>query len=312
MHDVIIIGAGSAGLSAAIYTTRKQFKTLIISPEVGGQTNLTNDIENYPGVKALPGPQLMEIMRAQAEGVGAKIVTNRVMKIEQKNDKTFELALEDGSKESARSVILAFGVLPKPLNIPGEKKFFGRGVSTCATCDAPFFKNKTTSVIGGGNAAVEAALELAPLCKKVYLVHRRDAFRADEITVEKVKALKNVELVLDSTPQEIRGDKIVKSLLVKNIKTGKETDITLDGVFVEIGHMIDSSMVKGLVDMNEHGEVIVDDRQNTSVKGIFAAGDCTPTPFKQSVIAAGQGAIAALECHRYLTGGKTSGKDWGK
>ena len=123
------------------------------------------------------------------------------MKIEQKNDKTFELALEDGSKESARSVILAFGVLPKPLNIPGEKKFFGRGVSTCATCDAPFFKNKTTSVIGGGNAAVEAALELAPLCKKVYLVHRRDAFRADEITVEKVKALKNVELVLDSTPR---------------------------------------------------------------------------------------------------------------
>jgi len=310
MHDVIIIGAGSAGLSAAIYTTRKQLNTLIVSPEVGGQTNLTNDIENYPGVKALPGPKLMEIMRDQAEGFGTRIVTNKVMKIEPKKDKTFELTLEDGSKESAKAVILAFGVLPKPLNIPGEKKFFGRGVSTCATCDALFFKNKTTAVIGGGNAALEAALELSPLCKKVYLVHRRDTFRGDEITVAKVKGLKNIELVLDSAPQEVKGDKVVKSLLVKDVKTGKETDIPLDGVFVEIGHMIDSSMVKGLVDMNDHGEVIVDNRQNTSVRGVFAAGDCTPTPFKQSVIAAGQGAIAALECHKYLTGGKSTGSDW--
>lgn len=312
MHDVIIIGAGSAGLTAAIYTTRKQLSTLILSPEVGGQTNLTSEIENYPGVKALPGPALMTLMKEQAEGFGTKIVTNRVMKIEPMKDKTFELSLEDGSKESAKAVILAFGVLPRPLNITGEKKFLGRGVSTCATCDAPFFKNKTAAVIGGGNAALDAVLELSPICKKVFLVHRRDTFRGDEITVSKVKALKNVEIFLDSSPSEVKGDKIVRSLLIKNVKTGKETDIPLDGVFVEIGHVIDSSMVKGLVDMNEHGEIIVDNRQNASVRGIFAAGDCTPTPYKQSVIAAGQGAIAALECHRYLTGGKTSGKDWGK
>lgn len=310
MHDVMIIGAGAAGLTAAIYTTRKQLSTLIISADVGGQTNLTSGIENYPGFKELPGQELMMKFKDQAESFGAVIKSGRAVKVEQGQDGLFTAHLEDGSAESARSVILAFGAWPRELGIPGEKKFLGRGVSTCATCDAPFFKKKTVAVIGGGNAAIEAVLELGAICERVHLVHRRSEFRADEVTVSKARGLKNASFHLDCVAVEIKGQKKVESLTVKDLKSGKEQDILLDGVFVEIGHVTDSSCVKGLVDLAEGGEVKVDLRQNTSRPGVFAAGDATTTPYKQTVIAAGQGAIAALEAHRYLTGGKTASADW--
>lgn len=302
MHDVIIIGAGAAGLSAAIYTTRKELKTLIIDPGfTGGQTSLTSGIENYPGVKHLPGPELMKIMKEQAEGFGAKTTVGKVIKVDPQKNNSFQLSLEDGSTEIAKAVILTFGVLPRQLNIPGEQKFFGRGVSTCATCDAPFFKGKTVAVVGGGNAGVEAVIDLAVVAKKVYLIHRKDSFRADEVTVAKMKKLPNAELVLNSIPTEIKGEKFVTGVSVQNLNTKKIGDLTINGFFIEIGHIIDSSMVKGVVDLNERGEIIVDEVQRTSFPGLFAAGDSTPVAYKQTVIAAGQGAVAALECYRYLS-----------
>ena len=309
MYDVIIVGAGAAGLSAAIYTTRKQLKTLIVDPGfAGGQTSLTSGIENYPGVKKLPGPELMKIMKEQAEEFGAKTKVGKVVKVDPQKDATFKLHLENGTTETAKAVILTFGVLPRPLNIPGEQKFLGRGVSTCATCDAPFFKNKTVAVVGGGNAGVEAVIDLAVVAKKVYMIHRRDTFRADEVTVEKMKKLPNVELVLNTIPLEIKSEKSVTAVNVKHRKTNEAKDIPINGFFIKIGHLIDSSMVKGVLKLNEKDEIIVDEVQRTSYPGLFAAGDSTPVAYKQTVIAAGQGAVAALECYRYLTG--EAGKDW--
>jgi len=308
MYDIIIVGGGAAGLTAAIYTCRKELKTLIVSPEYGGQTNLTSHIENYPGFMALPGWDLMTKFKEQAEHFGAETRTNKVVAIQKKGEKHFVVHFEDESKEEARAVILAHGKLPKPLNIPGEKEFFGRGLSTCATCDAPLYKNKSVAVIGGGNAALEAVEELQKMGAKVYLVHRREQFRADEITVKKVRKLQNVEFVLNHAPVKINGEKFVTSLTVEDVSAKKRKDLKVDGVFSEIGHIADSNMVKDLLRLNDHGEVLVDENNATSCSGIFAAGDITPVRYKQTVIAAGEGAKAALEAHRYLTNGAPTGE----
>ncbi len=308
-YDVIIIGAGAAGLTAAIYACRKKLKTLVISADIGGQTNLTNHIENYPGVDAMPGPALMQKFKENAESFGAEIKMGKVEKVEKQGDIYLVHVAEDGEL-TCRALILCHGKIHKELGIPGEAKFLGRGVSTCATCDAPLFRNKTAAVVGGGNSAVEAALELAVIAKKVYLIHRRDEFRADEISVQKLNQHKNIELLLSHAPIEIKGDKFVRSVVVKNLKTNEIKEIPIDGLFVEIGHVVENEMVKDLVKLSPQGEIIIDDRNRTSEPGIFAAGDATIVPYKQTVISAGEGAIAALECYRYLSGGKGSVVDW--
>lgn len=308
-YDVIIIGAGAAGLTAAIYTCRKKLSTLVLSTDVGGQTNLTNHIENYPGVSACAGIELMKKFEEQAKQFGAEIVLARATKIDKK--KNIFVVTADKQYET-KSLILAFGKVHKSLNIPGEQKFFGRGVSTCATCDAPLFKNKIAAVVGGGNAAVEAALELSAVGKKVYLVHRREEFRADEITVEKARKDKKIEFVLSHAPTEIKGDKLVKSLVVQNVSTKATKEIPVDGVFVEIGYEVDTAIVKDLVKLTDKSEIITDKAGRTSDPAIFAAGDVTATPFKQTVISAGEGAVAALSCHKYLSGGKETSLDWAK
>jgi alkyl hydroperoxide reductase subunit F len=305
MFDVVIIGGGAAGLTAAIYTCRKALKTLVVSPEYGGQTNLTSHIENYPGTLVSTGWDLMAKFKEHAEHFGAEARTAKAIKIEKKGEQKFVVHFEDGTNEQCKAVILCHGKLPRPLNIPGESKFLGRGLSTCATCDAPLYKGKTVSVIGGGNAALEAVEELHNVGAKVSLVHRRDEFRADEITVKKVRALSGVEFILNTAPVEIIGDKFVTAFTIEDIKTKKRRQLKVDGVFSEIGHIADSAMVKGLVALNDAGEVIVDANGATSCPGIFAAGDITPVRYKQTVIAAGEGAKAALEAHRYLTGNAT-------
>ena len=310
-YDVIIIGAGAAGLTAAIYTCRKKLKTLVVSADIGGQTNLTNHIENYPGVDAMSGPALMQKFKENAESFGAEIKIGKVDKIIKEKD-TYKVHLAENGELDCRAVILCHGKIHKELGIPGESKFLGRGVSTCATSDAPLFRNKTTAIVGGGNSAVEAALELAVIAKKVYLLHRRDEFRADEISVQKLKQHKNIELLLSHSPLEIKGEKFVRSVVAKNLKTNETKEIPIDGLFVEIGFVVENEMVKDLVKVNAQGEIIIDDRNRTSDAGIFAAGDVTTVPYKQTVISAGEGAIAALECYRYLTGGKGSMIDWGK
>ncbi len=307
--DVLIIGAGAAGLTSAIYTCRKKLRTGIITVDVGGQTNLTNHIENYPGVDAMPGPDLMKKFQENALNFGAEFVYGKVVSVHKNND-VFVLKLSNDEVYECRSLILAFGKVARSLGVPGEEKFFGRGVSTCATCDAPLFKNKTAVVIGGGNSALEAVEELAKIAKQVYLVHRRDSFKADEITVDKIKKLSNVEFILNSVAKEIKGDKVVSSIVVEDVNTKQTREVGVNGVFVEIGYVVDTSMVKDLVKVNEANEVVIDAKNNTSCPGIFAAGDVTTVPYKQTVISAGEGAKAALECYRYLSGHKGKLIDW--
>ena len=308
MYDTIIIGAGPAGLAAGIYCGRKKLKTAIVTLDVGGQGNLTSHIENYPGALPQSGMELIDKFKTQVDKFGAEFIFGKVTKVE-KVDKYFEVTLNDGKKQQAKTIILTYGKVPRKLGIPGEEEFFGRGISTCATCDAPLFKDKVAAVVGGGNSAVEAALELSSYTKKVYLIHRRQGFRADEVTMEKMKADPKVELVLDSIPAEIKGDKFVQSVVVENVKTKDKKELKIDGLFLEIGYVVDSSMVKDLVDINDWNEVIINSLGETSAPGIFAAGDVTNTPFKQAIIAAGDGARAALQAYSYLTGGKVI-SDW--
>ncbi len=309
LYDTIIIGGGPAGLAAAIFCGRKKVKTIFLTVDVGGQGNLTSHIENYPGALPQSGMELMDKFRIQAEKFGTEFVFGKVKEVK-KVKKNFLAVLANGEKYSGRSVILAYGKVPRKLGVPGEEEYFGRGVSTCATCDGPLYKNKIVAVVGGGNSALEAALDLVTYAQKVYLIHRRKEFRADEVTIEKVKKNKKIELVLDSAPAEIKGDKFLKSVVVEELNTHQKKELEMTGLFLEIGYVVDSSFVSGLVKINDKNEVVVNSLGETSLPGIFAAGDVTNTPFKQAIVAAGDGARAALQAYAYLTGNKLLAPDW--
>ncbi|MFH0970968.1 MAG: thioredoxin-disulfide reductase [Candidatus Micrarchaeota archaeon] len=309
LYDVIIIGAGAAGLTAGMYCSRKRLKNAVISIDIGGQTNLTNHIENFPGVGALPGMELMERFHESAKKFGSEFVSGKVDRIEKAPDGTFFVTIAEGEKFHCKALILAFGAMPRLLGIPGEEKFLGRGVSTCTTCDAPFYKNKVAAVVGGGNSAVEGALELGGIASKVYLIHRRGEFRADAVTLEKLKAAKNIEVILNAIATEVLGDKKVSGIKIK-LNSGETREVALDGVFIEIGYEVKTDFLKGLVDLNEKNEIVIDLTCKTSLQGIFAAGDITNIPYKQAIISAGEGAKAALSAYKYLTGGKGGEIDW--
>jgi thioredoxin reductase (NADPH) len=311
MYDVIIVGAGAAGLTAAIYAGRRLLKTLVISFDIGGQMLLTEQIENYPGYLDKSGPKLMKIFEEQARKFGAEIIIGYVSRIEKVNDH-FKVISNVGEFET-KTVIVAGGSVPRKLNVPGEDKLLGRGVSTCVTCDAPFAKNKVVAVVGGGNSSLEGAEVLSKFANKVYLIHRRDSFRADELTVERVKTLKNVEFILNTIVTEIKGDEKVECILIKNVKTGEIKELKVDMVFVEIGREININYVKHLVKTDELNQIIINKACETSCPGIFAAGDVTDVPYKQTVTAAGLGAVAALSAYNYIA--KKEGKslvktDW--
>ncbi|MFH1106881.1 MAG: FAD-dependent oxidoreductase [Candidatus Micrarchaeota archaeon] len=306
-YDVLVVGAGAAGLSAAIYSARKGLKTVIASVDTGGQLNLTSHIENYPAADPMSGPELASKMSEQAGRFGAEMVHGKVVKVA-KSGEGFEAALSNGETIQSRAVVLAFGQVARMMGVPGEEKFLGRGVSTCVTCDGPLFRDKEVAVVGGGTPAVEGVVELAAHSKKVYSVSERKEYSADKALVEKMAALPNVEVVSPARPVEISGEKAVQALAVE--KDGSRREIAVQGVFVELGHVVDTSAVKGLVELNDANEVIVDANANTSVPGVFAAGDCTTVKFKQAVISAGEGAKAGLEAYRYLSGGKGIAIDW--
>ncbi len=298
MYDVIIVGAGAAGLTAAIYAGRKKLKVLLVTgPNVGGETNSTNDIQNYPGFEG-PGPELMEKFLTSAKKWGCELKEDMVKNISKK--KHFTLDLMSGEKLESKTVILCYGRERRKLNIPGEDKFFGRGLSTCTTCDAPLFPNKETVVIGGGNSALEGALELSRIAKKVYLVHRSDKFRADEVTVELAKKDKKIEIITNATAVEIKGEKFVTHLVI-DVK-GKKRELPVQGIFSEIGWETHTDMVKGLVDTNAVGEIMVSQLCGTKTPGLYACGDVTNVPYKQTVISAGMGSVALLEAYRFITG----------
>jgi thioredoxin-disulfide reductase len=309
MYDTIIIGAGPAGLAAAIYCGRKKLNTAIITVDVGGQGNLTSHIENYPGAMPQSGMELMDKFRQQAESFGANFIFSKVAKIEKKENH-FIVKLADSNEHLTKTIILAHGKVPRKLNIPGEDQFYGKGVSTCATCDGPLFKNKIVAVIGGGNSALEAAIDLTSFAEKVYLIHRRQEFRGDEVTIEKVKSNPKIELILDTIPIEVKGEKFISSTILKNKITKEKRELKIDGLFLEIGYVVDSSMVKDLVEINDYNEIVIDSVGKTSCPGIFAAGDVTNMPYKQAIVAAGDGAKAALEVYSFLSGDKKITNEW--
>jgi thioredoxin-disulfide reductase len=318
LYDVIIVGGGPAGLTSALYTARKKLKTLIFSIDMGGQTTMAGLIENYPGVPNVIGVELMQKYEKQAKDAGAEVKYFKVKKIERvgENNKedsdkpNFKVILSDNSEYFSKTIILGFGKTPRMMGIPGEEEFLGKGLSTCVTCDAPIYSGKTVAVIGGGNSALDGVVELSKIAKKVYIIHRRDEYRGDEATVEKVKTSTNIEELLSSVPTKINGDKFVTGVTVKNVKTEETKEIIVDGVFMEIGYIVDASPIKDLVKVNTLNEIEINRSGATSQEGVFAAGDCTDVPYKQTVISAGEGAKAALECHRFITGGRAPIADW--
>lgn len=304
MYDVIIIGAGPTGLTAAIYTARRMMKTLIISKNIGGQAMWASDIKNYPGIGQISGVELANKMSQQVKDLGVEIKIDEVKKITVNSDGSF--TLETGkSSYQAKTIIAAIGLAPKQLNLPNEEKLTGSGISYCATCDAPLYKGKNVAVVGGGNAALDAADVLSKAGNKVYLIYRKEQFRAFESLVAEVKSRENVEIMLNSDVFEIIGEQKLEKIKVKNSVSQAEREIELDGLFIEIGHKPKTEALADLVSRDEHEQIAVDANCQTSQPGIFAAGDVTTVPYKQVIIGCGQGAIAALSAYKYLqTGNK--------
>lgn len=314
VYDTIVIGGGPAGLAAAIYASRKKLRTIIITANIGGQILLTDHIENYPGFPAISGIELSHRFEEQLNKFESEKFFGKAQKIEKKGE-NFEITLTNGDKYETRTVILAFGKISRSLGILNEDKFLGRGVSTCAICDAPMFKEKEVAVVGGGNSALEAAETLTRFARKVYLIHRREEFTGDAATMDRVKANGKIEMIVNSNATEIKGEKFVSSIIIENVITHEKRELPVSGLFVEIGYETKTEWVKNLVEINELNEIITNPRGETSHPGIFAAGDVTNGPYKQMIIAAGQGAIAGISAFNYIQ--KLSGKsqlrgDWGK
>lgn len=293
MYDVIIIGGGPAGLTAAIYAGRRAMKTLLLTRDIGGQATKALEVENYPGLDKVSGFSITQKMKNQAEQFGAEIKYLEVTKISPTNDE-FEI---ETSKEKfqSKTIIITSGKTPLELGVKGEEQFKGKGVSYCVTCDAPFFKEKTVVIVGGGNSALDAALLCSKICKEVYLLHRRADFRAEEILIDKVKKTENIEIIYNDEIEEIIGTDKVEKVILKSKK-----EVLTDGVFIEVGYKVDRKILDGLLKLNEKSQVIVDQNQVTSEPGIFAAGDVTEVPYKQIIISAGDGAKAALASYDYL------------
>lgn len=309
-YDVLIIGGACAGLAAATYGARRAMNVLVITKDIGGQIATTPSVENYPGIDFITGPGLSQDMLVQAQKWGAEVVYDEVTSIKKHGERDFEITGFQGTYKG-KSLILAYGKTPRSLNIPGEREYSGRGVSYCVTCDAPLYRNRNVVVVGGGSSAMEGALILAKICTKVYLVHRRDEFRGEAILLEQINAEPKIELVLSHTPEEVLGDgEYVTALKVKSVKDSTTKDLTVDGVFVEIGFVVNSGLIKELVELDRMNQVITNKKMETSTPGVFAAGDLTDSPYKQAVISAGEGATAALTAYSYVNDGKPAGVDW--
>ncbi len=300
MLDLAIVGGGPAGLTAGIYAARARLNAALFERFFcGGQVLNTSKIENYPGFpEGIEGPKLIADMENQAKGFGLHIVQDEIVKIIKEAD---HFALETGKgKVLAKSVIICTGTEPKKLDVPGEKEFVGKGVSYCATCDGPFFKDRVVTVVGGGDSALEEALYLSRFAKKIYLVHRRHAFRATPILQERVKNEEKIEPVLGYVVESIIGDGEVKGVLLKEREGGKKLELSCDGVFIYVGLSPNTSFVKGFLELDETGFIISDENMATSVDGIFCAGDVRKKVLRQVSTAVGDGATAAFCAQKYL------------
>jgi len=310
MYDTIIIGAGVAGLTAALYGQRRAMKLLVISKDVGGQVNLTVDIENYPGFENIKASELVEKMHNQVKNLGVEIKNAEVTLIEKVDDHF--LVKTDSEEYQAKTLVVAMGLLPRRLNVPGEKEFSGKGVTYCATCDGPFFKNKRVAVVGGGNAALDAAEYLSKICTEVHLLNRTDKYRAFEAIVNEVKNTKNITMYDNTEIKEVKGSNKVESITILNSATNQEQEISLDGIFIEIGRVASTELIANLVKRDDRNQIIINDRCETNTPGIFAAGDATNTPTKQITVACGLGTTAILSAYQYLHGGAPLTTDYTK
>lgn len=307
MLDLAIIGGGPAGLSAGLYATRGGLKNVVMfeKGEPGGQITSSSEIENYPGQKS-PGESGFDFMStwwAQCSHFGLIHTRANVISVRQNSDKTFKILLENGKEESAKAVIIATGSTPRRAGFKGEDEFFGRGVSTCATCDGFFYKNKEVAVLGGGDTAVEEALYLANICKKVYLIHRREGFRAAPVTLKKARDNEKIEFITSATIKEAYGDKTGLNGLILNTPKG-ERDLKVPGIFTFVGLNVNNEILKDndkfICDMHNNAQVNVDLKMRTSLDGLFAAGDIRKDAPKQVIVAAADGAVAALSALSYI------------
>lgn len=300
-YDVIIVGGGPGGMAAGIYTTRQRLATLLITKSFGGQiTRKAIDIENYPGFKKISGWELIQKFEKHLRKHKIDIEMASVVKIK-KLGQGFSVLTKSKKQFQAKAVIIASGADPRPLEVPGEKKFIGKGVSYCVACDGPLFSDKEVVVVGGGNAGFEAALSLSNLVKKIYIIEHGAKIKADEENQTLVKKTGKVQIITSATLKKIEGKDFVESLVYQDRVSKKINTLKIQGVFVEIGSQPATSFIKGLVDFNEKDEIKVNPKTGeTSTKGLFVAGDADDVPYKQIVIACGEGAKAALSVANYL------------
>lgn len=301
IYDVIIIGSGPAGLSAAIYAQRAELKNIVIEKTgfSGGQIINTYEVDNYPGTPGISGFDLSAKFRDHCDRLNTTFVTGEVVEFKLEDDIKL-LTLDDGSQYRAKTVIIASGGLPRHLNVPGEDKLSGLGISYCATCDGAFFKNRTVAVVGGGDVAVEDAIFLSRICGKVYVIHRRDEFRAINSSVNKLLANSNVTVLWDSVVESINGTETVESMDIKNVKTGDSSSIEVDGVFIAVGYIPTSQIYHDIIDTDDNGYIIAGENTQTNVPGVFAAGDIRTKDLRQIITAASDGANAITAVERYL------------
>lgn len=299
MYDLMIIGGGPAGLTASVYAARKQLNTLLISIDIGGQVNKTLGIENYMGYQFIEGPELIDKFQTQMsqfpidQKIGYKV--SRLEKL----DDGFEAISEAGDRYQAKAVIYAAGKSPRKLNVPGEAELTARGVTYCATCDGPVFSGQRVAVVGGGNSALEAALDMVKIAEHVDLVSLTP-LSGDAILIDKLSAAKNLSIFTEYQTEKIEGQDFVSGMLIRDLKSGERKRLDVTGVFIEIGLTPNSEAISGLIVLNKRGEVPVSCACETKIPGLYAAGDVTDVPEKQIVVAAGEGAKATLQAHRYL------------
>ncbi len=299
MYDVAIIGSGPAGLTAAIYSARANLSTVLFTGDMfGGQIATTNDVENYPGFTEIAGPDLTLRMREQAEKFGTEVIADAIVEFDP-DGPPFKLTGRSETYE-ARSVIVASGASPRYLGVPGEQELWGRGVSYCATCDGAFFQGMPVAVVGGGDSALQEGLFLTRFASKVTVIHRRDELRAGAHLRQRAEADEKIDFVWDTAVTEIQGKDDVTSLALRNLKTGEEGRLGVDGVFIFIGHFPNSEIYKGKLEMNDEGYVIADAKMHTNVEGVFVAGEAQDHYFRQAITAAGDGCKAAMEAEKFI------------
>ncbi|MBX4187958.1 MAG: FAD-dependent oxidoreductase [Candidatus Doudnabacteria bacterium] len=311
MTDVIIVGGGVAAYTSALFAARRGLQVLVLAKDIGGQANSTDEIQNYPGFTAVGGYELVSKMKKQAETWGVSTEIVEVSKLKQTSDGLILQAF--GKQYKSQTVILAFGKSPMDLNVAGETELKGKGISYCATCDAPLYKGKTVIIAGYGDFGLEAAILCAKYAKKVYTLSKTDKLIGHPGLVKKVLKNKKIELTPFAQIQEICGTKHIEYLKCLDLKSGKQIKMLCEGLFVEIGYVVNSGWLQDVIELDEQGQIVIAPDQSTSMEGVFAAGDATNRPYKQAVISAGEGAAAALAAHDYIMkgrGGAGMTSDW--